>query len=392
MSRHVDLLVLGGGPAGATVAALCATAGLRVTLLERGRFPREKVCGEFLSAEGCGVLGRLGLLRDLIDAGAVWLPAGRILSPGGTALDFELPRLSGVRGGLGVSRARLDAALVDLARDRGVDVLERTEGCAPIVVDGSVRGVWARDVGRLSQRAIHAPLVVAADGRRSMLVRALHPRRGDPRRSRPRSWFGLATHLPLEQLQPEPRVELHLFDGGYCGLAPIEGRRINVCLLATVAALRACGGSPARLFGERIAPLPGVRAVIGGPARSHPWHSVGPLRFGVRRAENAGALFVGDAAGTVDPFCGEGMSNALCAAELAAGHAIDAVAAGGLSRAAAGAYRREWMELLAPVTRRVRWQGRLLQNGAIAEPVMRLLGGVARGALPRLIAASRTGA
>ena len=65
-----DVLVVGGGPAGATIAALAAAKGARVVLLERERFPRDKVCGEFLSAEGCGVVGRLNMLSTLKSLGA----------------------------------------------------------------------------------------------------------------------------------------------------------------------------------------------------------------------------------------------------------------------------------------------------------------------------------
>ena len=70
MSDSVDLLVVGGGPAGATLAALAADAGLCTLVVERARFPRDKVCGEFLSAEGCRVLERLGVLEGLLAAGA----------------------------------------------------------------------------------------------------------------------------------------------------------------------------------------------------------------------------------------------------------------------------------------------------------------------------------
>lgn len=103
-----------------------------------------------------------------------------------------------------------------------------------------------------------------------------------------------------------------------------------------------------------------------------------------------GALLVGDAAGTVDPFCGEGMSNALLGAELAAPFVRRAAEAGGLDARAARAWTRAWRARFLPVTRRVRGLGRLLGSPA-AGPALRALSGFAAGAAPGLVAATRTG-
>ena len=86
---RTDVLVIGGGPAGATISALAAKQGARSMLVEKERFPRDKVCGEFLSAEGCAVVSRLGLMPDLIARGAV--PIDGCLLADGNGRSVESP-------------------------------------------------------------------------------------------------------------------------------------------------------------------------------------------------------------------------------------------------------------------------------------------------------------
>jgi flavin-dependent dehydrogenase len=363
-----------------------------VELVEKARFPRDKLCGEFVSSEGCRVLDRLGVLSSLLSRGCIWMEDCRITDVDGRALQLPLPDLDG-RGpeALGVSRATLDTALLERAAAAGTSIRQGWRAVDPIVDDGRVVGCVVEAPGSGRRMPLRARVVAAADGRRSLLVRRFHPRLGDPSRSHSRSWFGLKAHLPVTGSSIGRRVELHLFHGGYCGLAPVERERINICLMVTVGTLRAHGGSPARLFERSLRRHPGIAPVVGDAPTPARWLSVGPLRFGARRPVTAGALFVGDAAGTIDPFCGEGISNALVAAELAAPVAVAAAAEGRLSRQQAQAYRSQWQARFAPVTRRVRWLGRLFAHPRLAGAGLRLLGGVGGPLAPRLLAVTRTG-
>jgi flavin-dependent dehydrogenase len=304
-----------------------------------------------------------------------------------------LPEVPGVgREALGISRRVLDATLLERASRAGAECLERVEAVAPVIEGRRVQGMRLRRVGSSGAgEEARAAVTVAADGRRSVLVRTLHPATGDPARSGPRSWFGLKCHVEGDTALLDRRVELHLFDGGYAGLGSVEGGRINVCLMVTVRALRAHGGAPDRLLHERVLRNPGIAEVLEGISRSTPWKSIGPLRFGVRRPTADGALFVGDAAGTIDPYSGEGMAHALRGAELASGYALQAAAGGGLSPALASGYAAAWRKAFAPATRRVRRIGRLLENRWIGEAAGGLLGTIAGGLLPALVAATRTG-
>jgi flavin-dependent dehydrogenase len=387
-----DLLILGGGPAGASLAAMAASAGADVLVLDREAFPRDKVCGEFLSPEGCAVLERLGVLDELLGAGATWMTGCRFSDLAGRTLDAALPDLPGSgRAALGVSRRLLDATLLDLARRSGARVRERCEALGPVIEDDRVAAVRVRDVGREIEETIGARVVVAADGRRSSLLRALHPEDGDPRHTSVRSWFGLKVHLAGDPSRLAGRVELHLFDGGYAGLGAVENGRINLCLLVRVGALRACGGSPDRLLEERVRSNPVARAVLDGARTCSEWKSVGPLRFGVRRPVADGALLVGDAAGTIDPFSGEGMANALRGAEVALPFALDAAKRGRLDPSLMRAYRSAWLSEFHPVTRRVRWLGHLFAHPRLAGAAIRWLSGAGGRLVPGLVASTRTG-
>ena len=379
-----DLLVAGGGPGGAALAALAARAGLSVLTVERESFPRGKVCGGFLSAEGAAVLERLGVLSSILALGAQPIDRCSIAASERARIEAALPDLGrGRRSGLGVSRDRLDATLLEHARRSGATVLERH---VALPIDRG--GVAIRPVGsdRPAER-IDARVIVAADGRSSTFA----ARTGRRQPTRDRSWFGLATHLAHAPIALAGRVELHSFDGGYVGLCAIEERRTSACMLVRVGALRAAGGSPARLFAERVIVEASVRAALGNtvPAPGR-WHAVGPLHWGVARPAARGVLYVGDAAGTIDPLCGEGMSHALVAAELALPFVVRAAEAG-VDAAIERGYTSAWRAAFRRATRRARLLGFLLERRALARIV---LGGLAQGApaLARpLVAWSRTG-
>jgi flavin-dependent dehydrogenase len=271
-------------------------------------------------------------------------------------------------------------------------VREGWDVLSPVVEDGlRVRGVLARPAGSAGPAArILAPVVVAADGRRSRIHRALHPGSGDPTRTRPGSWFGLKTHFARGPRSLGPRIELHLIRRGYAGICAVEGGRVNLCLMVAVSSLRACGGSPERVLLERVLDNPAAREALCGLDRVSPWRSIGPLAFGTRHAASRGALFVGDAAGTIDPFCGAGIAHALRSAELALPFAARAAVRGGLDEELARGYRDAWHQAFVPVTRRVRLIRPLLERAALGGAVIGILSRLGLDLPPRLVAATRT--
>lgn len=387
-----DVLVIGGGPAGASVATLCAREGAEVVVVERDRFPRNKVCGEFVAPEGCRVLDELGVLDRLLHDGAVWMDRFRMTDRKGRSVSATLPDLgpAGHRA-LGVSRSRMDHVVLDAARAAGARVLDRHFASAPLRGDGRVTGFRVRPAGGRDEREIRAQVVVAADGRRSVLARALHPELCDPPRSDPLTWFGLKAHFRGHSDALDSTVELHLFDGGYAGLSHVEDDRVNLALVVTVESLRAHDGSPDLLLAGALSRQPGLSTVLDGRARVTDWKSVGPLRFGARRPAAAGALFAGDAAGTVDPFCGEGMAHALAGARIAAPYALRAAARGGLTDDEATSYSKRWRDAFGRIGRRNRLLGRLFEHPRLSDAVLGLLSRGPDWVVPALVRSTRTG-
>ncbi len=136
---------------------------------------------------------------------------------------------------------------------------------------------------------------------------------------------------------------------------------------------------------------PSARERLGDLERCGRWTSVGPLAFNVRRQASHGAMFVGDAAGTIDPFCGEGIANALRGAEIALPWVLRAIDRGRMAPDQMRGYRRAWLRAFAPVMRRVRPIGYALERPVLGRPLIALFGGVGSGLLPRVVSSTRTG-
>ena len=304
MSAPADVVVVGGGPAGAATASLLADGGLSVTLLEKARFPREKACAEYLSPGVVDVLERLGAGRAL-DALEPGRPRGMRLVSRSSSFLLTYPDGAAERRPLCVARPRFDQALLELARQRGARVVEGGRVLGAVVAGRRVVGV------RTDRGEVAAGFVVAADGTYSAVARSLGLDRppGWPRR------LGLVARYRGVALGGA--AEMHVGRAVYCGLAPLGDGTVNVGLVVPLAA-RPDGEPKERYFERRLADLPGVRAALRDARRVTPVRGVGPLRRRVRRVDGPGFLLVGDAAGFLDPFTGEGIFRALRGAELAA--------------------------------------------------------------------------
>jgi menaquinone-9 beta-reductase len=325
-----DLIVGGAGPAGASAAITAAQAGASVLLLERGRFPRNKVCGEFIPGES------LELLNSL-------------LHPSGAALVVEAQRIPQTRlfsrkviltspvnpPAASIARLDLDVTLWESAGNNGVEAHDRTtvqaiEGEGPFTV-------------RTSEGSFEARCVINASGRWSNLTVGTKFS-GNLKHK----YLGLKAHFSEEDSCPS--VDLYFFDGGYCGVQPValhaernRRDRINVCAL-----VRADIASSLRDVFEQN---PSLRE------RSRNWQPLtgpvctSPLIFRRPRPTDGNLIFAGDAAGFVDPFTGNGISLALRSGRLAA-HSLAPFLRGETSlKAAAQSYGEAYERRLVPFFR-----------------------------------------
>lgn len=305
-----DVVVVGAGPAGSTTAALLAEAGHDVLLLDRARFPRPKPCAEYASPGAAAILARLGALARLQAGVGRRLRGMELHAPDGAHHLLEYGA-AGQRGeSVSVERLHLDAALVDVARARGAEVWEGCSAVAMRMEATIVRGIEVLDASRRSV-ALRARLVVAADGIHSTAVRdlALHRPVPLPRR------LGLVCHV-RGVLWPEEYGQMWVGRNSYVGVAPVADDVVSVGLVR--AAPPGHLGPPATALDSALAEYPELAARLGQGERVSGIQGVGPLAHAVRRTAGPGYLLVGDAAGFLDPFTGEGIYRALRGAEIAA--------------------------------------------------------------------------
>jgi flavin-dependent dehydrogenase len=335
-----DVLIVGGGPAGASTAFQLARRGLRAVILERARFPRAKPCAECLSPQASRILSDMGVLESLETVGA-HLKGLLVRSPGGAVACGDYAASHGVQGfrsrGLAIRRELLDAALLARARLADVRVEERVRVTDLLrSANGRIQGVRAIDAdGRES--VLRARYVVGADGLRSVVARRLDVARTWtwPRR------LALIGHYQSVGGIGE-YVEMHVEHDGFVGIADVGGGITTVA--AVFPARRASEMSPDRAaFLERwLVSKPQLAARFRTAVRTGSVSATGPFASHARQASAPGALLVGDAADFFDPFTGEGMYAALRGGELAAEvleRALDAPSPGA-ERAALDTYDR----------------------------------------------------
>jgi geranylgeranyl reductase family protein len=331
-----DVIVVGAGPSGASTAHWCASAGLDVLLLEKASFPRDKVCGDGLTPRAVAELARMGVATRSEDG---WIRnEGLRVVAGGRSWELAWPELTSYPGyGLARSRMTLDHGLVQHAQASGAKLLERTRVTGPEVDErtGRVVGVVAQPLdgrGRAdgAPQTYRAPVVVAADGVSSRFATSLGITRRDdrPMGTAVRAYYrtdGTARH---EDAFMESHLEL--WDGapGESNLLPGYGWIFALGDGTANVGLGSVSSTPAR----QSAAGHDYRALLDTWARSTPpeWgftaeNQVGPVRgaalpMGFNRAPlySKGAILVGDAAGMVSPFNGEGIAYGLQAGRVAA--------------------------------------------------------------------------
>jgi len=295
-------IVIGGGPAGSVAALLLARSGWGVTLVEQHRFPRDKVCGECLSALGAEVLTRLALFDELLRHRPVRLSRTSLHAPGGASVTTTLPRPM-----WGVSRVVLDGMLLDAARREGVRVLQPAR--AEAVEPGPQSLVRLRDLVTNAIETIAADCVIVADGKAALL--------GNDGPPRPTADLGIKSHFTNVD-GPADCIELFGTADCYGGLAPIEGDRWNAAFSVPATRVRDSGGNLDALFAQLVVENVTLARRLAGATRAGPWLAAPLPRFSVQRRWPQNVIPVGNAAAAIEPIGGEGMGLALRSAELAA--------------------------------------------------------------------------
>lgn len=307
MAERVDVVVVGAGPAGTAAAITAVERGLSVICVDKAQFPRDKTCGDGLTANALRLLEHLGVSSaDLAGAHPAFIRETVLVSPSGRQVQLPLPT-DGAHAAV-VSRQSLDAALVAVARRRGVDIREEHTLEDVTQDDDSVQVTLA------GGGVLDARFVIAADGHWSTVRRALEP-------NAPRDlgeWHAVRQYFDgVDEDRLWVIFERDLLPG-YAWVFPLPGGRANV----GYGVLRSDGRSGRELkdLWPALLARPVLRDVLGPIAR--PAEAVRawpiPARYEPGRLANGRVFFVGDAAGVVDPMTGEGIAQAIETGMLAA--------------------------------------------------------------------------
>jgi flavin-dependent dehydrogenase len=289
-----DVAIIGAGPGGATLAALLAGRGVRVALYDRDAFPRDKLCGEFLSYDALPVLEPLGVVDAIDRAGAPKIERCRVIGASRT-YEFAFPHAA-----RGVSRMFLDDLLLRTAGQRGA---ERRDGVAVTDLTGLeariVVGAWGR-WGRFDQQL-----------RRAFV------------RDRSHRNFGFKRHYVATASRQPPTansfIDLYAFRRGYLGVNAVEGGITNICGLVHGSRLTGHKGRWDTFVETLRTEEPRLEELYGAyePAQEH-YLSSEPVIFRARSAVEGGVFMIGDASGILDPLTGNGMAMAVQSALLVA--------------------------------------------------------------------------
>lgn len=364
-----DVIVVGGGVAGACTAIALAPEGYRTLLLDQAVFPRDKSCGEGIMPQGVQVLAELGVLPEILARGGTTIRGMRYRNRQGVMAEADFPC---ARGGtaFGVVMRRYDLDHLLLRRAQSLANVTVREGfmVTDVVREGeAVRGVVGHPVDSPSERLeFRAPLTIGADGRHSVFHGACGLTKTFLRRRR----YGVTGHLkgvtgtgPYVEVLPHPDGEIYL--------APCGEDVSLVALLLEERAMPSFKGDLGSGYLDSLRTADGFRQRISGSELIPPVFAVGPLGFTVDPCYRPGLLLIGDSAGFLDPITGEGMTLALKSVKAAVPLIREAFAAGDFGAELGRRYAERRFELIEDLFRFTRLLLALSRHKFFADRAVR---------------------
>ena len=308
MGSTCEVAIVGGGPAGSIVAFRLAQIGRDVVLVDKGPAHRGKCCGHCLNPRALDLLQQAGVLESIMPLASGRTERLRVLEPGSTPhLEASLSRHPRSRqshhSGILLRRDRFDQALIELAREAGVRVMKPANARLESLQErGGLLRIRRPDH---DEEVLSARLVIGADGVGSQVARHAGVRTTSGRK------FGFSFDVPATGDTVEPgTVHMYLDDWGYLGLVNEEGRVHG----AALASSRHPQREPMALLRHMCHRHPGLESIIGDAVSGHDELELigtGPIPWRVTSVYGPSWALVGDAAGYVEPFTGEGMTWAI---------------------------------------------------------------------------------
>jgi geranylgeranyl reductase family protein len=381
--KPFDVAIVGAGPAGAAAAISLARKGYGVAVVDKEKFPRDKLCGDFVNPINWPILRELGVESAVLATSHEKITAFRLTACSGETAEASLPsRQEHADFGIGLRRRSLDDILLQKARREGAAVFDE---CRITQLKRQERG-WSLALdGRSGTGEICAKVLIGADGRNSWLAHRLGLTGAAEMHGRS---VGFQLRLQVADVT-HGRVEIHLLPGGYAGVVGLGDGTVNLCLAMEKEKL------PHQrqvefLWNSCLPHNPYLKELLRRSVRVGEARSTYPVYFKPRRCFADGVLLVGDAARVSEPMSGEGIYFAMKSGLLAAETVGEAFCSGDFSTAHLGRYERKCRRafrfrrginslvrnliyrprLLAPLVRFSAKQGRLLDSlvDAICTP------------------------
>jgi|TARA_B110000879_G_scaffold69519_2_gene97184 flavin-dependent dehydrogenase len=291
-----DVIVIGGGLGGLCSTLHLSKKGLKVLLIEKHEYPKHKVCGEYISNEVLPYLNALGF--DPFEFGAKAISDFTLSTPESRSVKTKLPL-----GGFSISRYCIDWELAKKAQAAGAEIVHAS------VTDIQFENDGFRALTK--DEEFTAPLAIGSFGKRSNLDVKLD--RGFIKKPSP--FLGVKAHYKGNF--PENAVELHNFEGGYCGVSKIENDNINVCYLADFKSFKQYKNIDdfqdqvlsKNTFLKEI--LDNTKLAFEKPL------TISQVSFERKHPVENHMIMCGDSAGMIHPLAGNGMSMAIKAAQVA---------------------------------------------------------------------------
>ena len=300
------IVIAGAGPAGSSLAIRLAKLGFETTLIERERFPRAKLCGEFISPESFEHFDELGVLDAMLSAGGDQITETRFFESGGRSVVVPSSWFGRGEFALGLSRAEMDHILMKRAIELGVSVHEGTNITGLDIESDTIVSLSAR-MHDGETRHFGGDVFIDATGRQRVIGKMAERKLDVPSPHIRPELVGFKTHLESADLE-KGVCEIYSFPGGYAGLSRVENDKFNLCFLLKSGTVRSAEGDVDEIVQNIVRRNKRAAVTLRNNMSHDGWLAVSVDGFGTRKRSPARNLFtVGDAASFIDPFTGSGM-------------------------------------------------------------------------------------